>query len=395
VARDVAIGISVVLALVLAGLLVWYFAFRSEDEEEPVAGRGSVFASATALDFGDEPVGGTSPSQTIRIVNAGDGALALGQIELAGDNPGAFALTDDTDCAEGRTLAPEDACSLVLQFLPPDRGVRSALLLVVHTGDGSPLEIALRGTGAGEALPALSTTRVEFGELPLGQRAEAQEVTLTNGGTVPLEIVQILIRGETAGDFPLADGTTCTDEETVAPGESCLLAIAFRPGALGPRTANLVLRHSASDEPIRVALSGSGRGQPKSALEPSQLDLGEADVGSAGVSGSVTLANRGTAPLTIDAIVLSGPAAADYSLGDETTCSTEAQVGNGESCTIHVVFAPAAGGPRAATLLVVHDAPARVSTLELEGEGLAAVEPPVEPPPEEPPATTDTTATTG
>jgi hypothetical protein len=383
-----------VLALVLAALLVWYFAFRSEDEEQP-SGPGSIFATATSLDFGDETVASRSASETVRLINTGEGPLALGPIELAGDNPGAFTITEDTDCAAGETLVPQASCSIVLQFTPPDVGERSALVTVEHSGGGSPLEITLRGEGTGRALPVVSTTRVEFGEVALGRRANPQEITVTNGGSIPLAIQQLLIRGDNPGDFPLTEATTCDDEATLAPGQSCVVALSFRPAAPGLHTATLVVGQDATDEPITVILRGTGRGQPRSAIEPSELDLGAADVGSAGAAGSVTLANRGTAPLTIDAIVFSGLHAADYSLGDETTCSTEEPLPEGESCSIQIGFSPTAAGPRFATLLVVHDAPARVSMLQLTGEGVTLEPPPEEPPVTEPPATTETAATTG
>jgi hypothetical protein len=195
----------------------------------------------------------------------------------------------------------------------------------------------------------------------------------------------------TAGDLDL-DGRT---DLLVAPG----LPFAS-PQALDFRR-NLAPRQLA--DPVRVAVPSQTRllaaldltadGAPNLVVSPgsqpqtiavlaavgapagSDLEFGDQQVGTAGLTLREDLLNRGTAPLPLGALALGGPAAGDFEIVEDG-CSNRT-LGRGGACPIAVRFHPTAAGRRTASV----DATGRDGTavrLSLTGTGTTA---PVVPPP--------------
>lgn len=77
---------------------------------------------------------------------------------------------------------------------------------------------------------------------------------MVNTGTGPVEITKIGISGTNAGDFSETDN--CSG--TINVGGSCTLQVAFKPGAVGKRSASIAITDNAPDSPQNVALTGTG-----------------------------------------------------------------------------------------------------------------------------------------
>jgi len=102
------------------------------------------------LNFG---IGSAGKTLTIRLRNDGESALQIGEITLAGADPGDFKLSPD--CANS-TLQPGQECRLNLTFTPQGRGGRSnqdrfysTSLVVKHNAGGGQGESRLSGAAKG------------------------------------------------------------------------------------------------------------------------------------------------------------------------------------------------------------------------------------------------------
>ena len=102
-------------------------------------------------------------------------------------------------------------------------------------------------------------------------------------------------------------------------------------------------------------------------LSPVALSFGNENVGSASAAKSVTLTNKGTAPLGGIVISLAGASPGDYSQTN-TCASTLAAAAN---CSISVLFKPTATGLRTATVSIADDASGSAQTVPLSGIGVS------------------------
>jgi hypothetical protein len=226
--------------------------------------------------------------------------------------------------------------------------------LVLRDGTGGDVEVV--------------PTTVDFGDQDLGERSPVVSVTVDNESSADLRISSIVIEGQDAQDFQLADTTTCSSERPLAEGSSCTIGVRFRPRAREEREAAVVVRIAGRDSPLRVQLHGTGVGAATVVLDTTRLDLGTVLIGKSRTR-PVTVTNAGNAPLAIEDILVDGADAAVFSIGRGTDCSTEERLRAGASCQIAVTFRPTEGGGRTAELVIVHDAEGSPAGVALRGEG--------------------------
>ena len=82
-------------------------------------------------------------------------------------------------------------------------------------------------------------------------------VTVTNAGGTLAPASRRLV-GAAPGKFGLASATTCVGGLTLAPGESCTVAVRFQP--TGTRVYQVIVRvgRNATGAPHDIVLSGEG-----------------------------------------------------------------------------------------------------------------------------------------
>jgi hypothetical protein len=107
---------------------------------------------------------------------------------------------------------------------------------------------------------------------------------------------------------------------------------------------------------------------PRANLNPSSVAFGNQVVNTASSSQAVTLANQGTAPLSISNIVLSGTNSGDFAQTNNCPTGSTTLAVNA-SCTISVTFTPTATGTRGATLVITDNDPTSVQNVALSGSG--------------------------
>jgi FG-GAP-like repeat/Cep192 domain 4/HYDIN/CFA65/VesB-like, Ig-like domain len=97
----------------------------------------------SSLDFGDQPVGTTSPPQTVTFTNYATRVLSIQGIRIAGTNPGSFAQTNTC----GTSVPAGGNCTISVTFTPKRKGQEIATLHVSDNGGASPQTVALSGNG--------------------------------------------------------------------------------------------------------------------------------------------------------------------------------------------------------------------------------------------------------
>jgi len=196
-----------------------------------------------------------------------------------------------------------------------------------------------------------------FGDQLVNTSTLAQTVTVTNVGSAPLMIGSITVTGPNPGSFNLAGGT-CATGHSLAVDANCTINVLFKPLASGPRKATLNINlpnQPASLGAAKVALSGTGTKPIASLgpLTPAPL-ISTRGCSTTCASGTMTLKNTGTAPLTITGITVEG---INPGLFTPATSNCGNSLAAGSSCAITVSFHPASAvtaGAKSATL-TVHD----------------------------------------
>ena len=104
----------------------------------------SVSVIPRALEFGVQPVGGTSPVRAVTIGNEGAGNVTFRSIEVAGNHAADFRIARN-DCGGG--LVPTRACTLEIVFVPSGAGLRTARVEARTDSGLEPALVLLGGTG--------------------------------------------------------------------------------------------------------------------------------------------------------------------------------------------------------------------------------------------------------
>jgi cytochrome c553 len=209
------------------------------------------------IEFGGVAVGSVSPVQTVVLRNLRTTALPLAAARIEG--PAAGAVLVETDCAAA--LAPAAECRLRLRAQPLAAGP-AAGALVLTTGTAPPWVVPLSYTARTDALGVLSTdlsqASLSFGATAVGE-AVRRSFRLVNHGAAPatLGVMTLTGPGRTAFGFEGASGpadAVCASGQTLAPGATCTMRLAFASGLAGDYRAMLQWRGDAT-QPADVELS--------------------------------------------------------------------------------------------------------------------------------------------
>ena len=106
--------------------------------------------------------------------------------------------------------------------------------------------------GGGSTSPVLSVSpsSLTYPSQTVATTSAAQPVTVTNTGTAAASMASVGI----TGDF--AQSNNCGT--SLAAGASCTVSVTFTPTASGTRSGSLAINSNAANNPVTVALSGTG-----------------------------------------------------------------------------------------------------------------------------------------
>ncbi len=312
------------------------------------------------------PVGNASDLLDATLSNIGESPLTVGEIALAGAAASEFTV-DDGDCA-GKILASGETCTLKIGFAPAAEGLRNASATIASDGGDKAIELVGFATPALAGKLETSPLTRAFANTAIGQEDGPQPVVVTNVGSLVTTVTETRIEGDHADDFRISSDT-CRNKD-LAPGEECRIKISFKPSDIGARSATLVV--SSAEGEARTELSGFGAAGPVSdisidnGLLAKGLDLGVTLIGETGDQQTISIENRGTAPLQISELSVVDP---DQFIVDGAACTGGLIPARGK-CDVKVKFRPAATGPQATALTIRSDDPTRpILTVGLRGVG--------------------------
>lgn len=316
-------------------------------------------------------IGATSAAQNVTLSNTGSAALSLSAITLG--NPADFIIAGGT-CSAGGGVAAGSSCTISVAFKPAAgaTGTRSGTLSISHSASGSPGSVALSGSANAAATPAATlSAALSFGSVNLGTTSAAQTATLSNVGAAPL-VIGTLSTGST--EFVIGTGT-CAAGASLAAAGSCTVSLRFAPTLAGARSANLVITHNASGGQSSSSLAGTGVAlNPVIGIAPTTLAFSQT-VNTTSAVQTVTVSNTGNAALAISGLSIGGAQAAEFRIGNGSTCTAGGSVAANGSCAVVLDFTPAAAGARSASLSIAHNAAGSPSPVTLNGNGTATAQP--------------------
>ena len=249
------VGVLVVAAVVVG---VWL----------ATRGGGQLSADPSAVSFGEQAIESPGASQAVTLSNETGVGVTFRSPAIRGRAADDFAVTADT--CSGVELADGASCSLVVVFTPSARGMREARLVIRRDDEGERITVPLDGVGVagdedevGPPLIAVDPTSITFpADVP--EEGLLEEVTISNDGESVLEVDARIEPGQEG--FALDPESLEACEEVEAGGD-CALSIASVPVLGGRGEATLILESNASDEPLRVPLTGT----PRAVASPPQV----------------------------------------------------------------------------------------------------------------------------
>ena len=367
-------------------------------------------ASPTSLSFGSEAVGSATAAQTVTVSNTGTATATLSSVSTAAP----FAETNTC----GTSLAAGASCTASVTFKPTASGAASGTLSIASNAPGSPLTVALSGTGTstaegpyGGAAAAVPGT-VDAANYDTGGQGVAYNVTSVNGnGTayrsdgVNLETtsdtqnttgggaydlgwtasgqwfkytVNVATAGTYTVSYRLASPSGVTDALHIANSAGTNLTGSINAPDTGGwqtwATATSTITLPAGVQTLTIdqdnagwnihyltLTASGGSGRPLSA-SPSSESFGNQNVGSTSSAQTVTVTNPGTTAASMSSIGVTGP------FSESNNCGTS--LAAGASCAVSVSFAPTAAGSATGTLSVNSSAPGSPLTVALSGTGV-------------------------
>ena len=176
-----------------------------------------------------------------------------------------------------------------------------------------------------------------------------QTAYIQNTGFHTVHVSSVSITGANASDF--TQNSSCTGD--IAPGANCAVTVTFASSTAGSFSAYLTVASNAYfGGMVQVLLTGTAAvPTPAATFSTTSLNVGSAAAG-ASITGTVTITDSGTAPLTLNPATLSGTGANLFA--DSTTCGATLAVN--ASCAFTVTFAPLVPGSYAATLNIPNNA---------------------------------------
>jgi hypothetical protein len=182
----------------------------------------------TSLAFAAQAVGTSSVAQIVNVIDMGSATLTVSNATATGD----FSVQDG---CTSPVAGAGGICALQVTFTPTAAGTRSGKLTITDSSAGSPRTVQLTGVG-GQTSATLSPNPLNMSEAV--NTTGSSPVTLTNSGTLPLQISTIQISGT-------AFSETNNCGTSVAAGSSCQINVSFSPTSLGNFTGTLTVTDSA------------------------------------------------------------------------------------------------------------------------------------------------------
>lgn len=212
------------------------------------------------VDFGRVQVGTQTEGRPVVLGNPNPDPVQLRVGSLPGGNNGDFRFFPGN--CQNETIPAHGSCSISLAFTPKDAGNRHAELTLASKSQVQ--SVRLNGMGMSTNTPPPATTafmvspvELDFGRTVLGSQSQGRSITLSNPGTVPVQ-VRASLPGGNGGEFRVV-GSDCQNL-AIPPRGSCAVSMAFFPQQAGNRQSGITLASTSQTQSVRLR----GVGLPKS-----------------------------------------------------------------------------------------------------------------------------------
>jgi alpha-tubulin suppressor-like RCC1 family protein len=315
------------------------------------SGQSEIALSDTLFAFGPVDTGMTA-SDTLIVMNAGDGWLRVQEISIDHDDFSADPVSF--------WVGPGGDREVAVLFCPGSEGpITATMTILSNDPNHGTVEVALEGEGVLAGQIAVSDTLLAFGQVCVGSPG-SEPLVVSNTGT------GWLIVSEISADH--SDFSANPTSLAVPPGDSRTVEVDLTPSSTGLITGTLTI---LSDDPehsvIEVTLEGEGVSSSQIAVSDTLLAFGQVCIGFAFEPLPLFVASEGLCPLVVSNI------STDNS--DFSVYPTSFTLPPGDTQQVGVEFAPSSAGLITGTLTITSNDPDH-PTLEiaLEGEGLVPPE---------------------
>jgi hypothetical protein len=328
-----------------------------------VVGTPTLTLASAGLVFNPQVVGTTSPSQFVIVTNTGNVPVTIFGVSITG---AAFMDYTETGCVQ--TLSPGQECFARISLVPTATGTRAATVTLADSTTVGSHTFTVTGTGQTQTLTlAFDPPALTFANLAVGATSTpALIVQVTNTGDASVPIDRVF----TTGDFRVSSTGCVTTGLRV--GSVCNISVEFTPTATGARTGSIVIEDTASGNPQKVTLTGTGLADAPAAIAtPDSLNLGtQAEGTTSPTAFTVILDNIGNEPFDASNVAITGTNAGDFQIyAPGSNCSGNIVV-PGRNCQIQVTFTPTAAGTRTGALTFTNAG--GTQTVNLTGTGVTA-----------------------
>ena len=255
------------------------------------------------------------------------------------------------------------ATMLVLGIHGTTASAQDAGDTVTDSGSGR-ISVPLSGRGLINRNDNLSVTDnvLELGLVEVGDSASGI-VTITNTGTVSVEIGEVVMLGQNASEFT----SSFSGFTTLNPGAAVDVEATFTPMLPGSKTAALRLSVVGATSPYVLVFEGESRYPLTSDLTTNEqtVDFGEVLEGGVGTAEFI-LANDGESngpAINVSAIQLSGINASEFTVDFQPTSLLP-----GEQLNVGLSLDTSTAGFKSATAEVIHDGNNSALQITLEGQ---------------------------
>lgn len=275
------------------------------------------------------------------MVNESEAAVQIYNVSIEGAGSNAFD-TNGSDCPA--SLTPQQSCTISIRFSPGSEGEQRAYLHVRYEGTPNEQIVELVGISAAPQL-SFEPASYEFGLQSVKEGSAQTTMQLRNTGQGSTQ-VSLEIAGDT-NDFYIGE-SNCYGT-ILAPNQSCSIQVHFDPNQAGFYAAQVRARAN-NNATFSAEVSGTG-GRAVLSGSPNPAGFGEAALGNAGLTRTITLTNTGDLPGGFFIALISGGDAGSFQLLEEDCTATRLEPGG--SCSAQVRFQPASSGLKSAMLTFI------------------------------------------
>ena len=184
-------------------------------------------AQTSALSFGSQTVGTTSPVQSVTVTNTGTAPLTFSAITISSQF--AQASSGGTDCSTSKSIAPGASCEIGIVYAPTQSGLPAGTVTIASNAGGtsSTNTVSLTGTTLFVSSTAVTLAATTAGE-PCCYLSEFLTLTATvssaGGGTPTGTITFTNSSGVSLGTVTLSNGTASVSTNALPYGANGITA---------------------------------------------------------------------------------------------------------------------------------------------------------------------------